>query len=208
MTTSLRTYWTDGATKTQPGTILALSIAQPWTFLLAHGFQDIENRDWATLYRGPLLLHASQGIDSEILNRLSGQYIYNQLPEHWKAAWEQLPADQDYETGGFVGIAKLVDCVTESASPWFSGKFGFVLQDAVPIPLIPYRGQLGLFPVQYGKLRIMTPKGPGRIMDYGTTLWEQVHRDGLSVFVDDFPGVHYFQVKDIRGIPPVERDRS
>ncbi|WP_181162423.1 ASCH domain-containing protein [Burkholderia contaminans] len=46
----------------------ALSIQQPWAWLIAHAdeYDDpkrIENRNWATRYRGPLLIHASKTFD-------------------------------------------------------------------------------------------------------------------------------------------------
>jgi hypothetical protein len=34
-------------------------IRQPWAWLIVNGFKDIENRSWATRYRGPLLIQAS-----------------------------------------------------------------------------------------------------------------------------------------------------
>jgi len=58
-----------------------------------------------------------------------------------------LPAFDDLERGGVIGRAQLVDCVTNHDSPWFAGKFGFVLQDAKPLPFLPYKGQLGFFDV-------------------------------------------------------------
>ena len=36
----------------------ALSIRQPWAWLVVNGYRDIENRDWPTNFRGPLLVHA------------------------------------------------------------------------------------------------------------------------------------------------------
>ncbi|WP_289241690.1 ASCH domain-containing protein [Delftia sp.] len=38
--------------------IPALSIRQPWAWLIVHGYKDIENRDWHTPFRGNLLVHA------------------------------------------------------------------------------------------------------------------------------------------------------
>ena len=32
----------------------ALSIQQPWAWLIAHGKKDVENRTWATAFRGGL----------------------------------------------------------------------------------------------------------------------------------------------------------
>jgi len=37
----------------------ALSVWQPWAWLLCH-YKDVENRSWKTKYRGPLLIHASK----------------------------------------------------------------------------------------------------------------------------------------------------
>ena len=36
-----------------------VSIKQPWATLIARGLKDVENRTWATRYRGPVLIHAS-----------------------------------------------------------------------------------------------------------------------------------------------------
>ena len=38
----------------------AISLWQPWASLMAYGFKTIETRSWATLYRGPLLIHAAK----------------------------------------------------------------------------------------------------------------------------------------------------
>ena len=40
----------------------ALSIRQPWAWLIVHGRKDIENRSWRTKFRGRFLVHAAQGM--------------------------------------------------------------------------------------------------------------------------------------------------
>jgi hypothetical protein len=40
----------------------ALSIRQPWAWLILNAGKDIENRDWLTRFRGPFLIHASKGM--------------------------------------------------------------------------------------------------------------------------------------------------
>ena len=52
-----------------------------------------------------------------------------------------------FETGGIVGWAELVDCVTHYDSPFFSGPVGFVLRDASTLPFFPCTGKLGFFEV-------------------------------------------------------------
>lgn len=113
-----------------------LSIRQPWADLIACGYKEIENRDWATPYRGSLLIHASKNFDrdapfEDIAGRI-GQEGYCHLLEH-------------LHFGGVVGMAQLVDIVTESTSPWFCGRYGWVLKNARPLPFFPMRGQLSLF---------------------------------------------------------------
>ncbi len=42
----------------------ALSIRQPWAWLIANGYKDIENRSWRTNFRGEFLIHAGKKFDS------------------------------------------------------------------------------------------------------------------------------------------------
>jgi hypothetical protein len=45
---------------------------------------------------------------------------------------------------------EIVDCVSESSSPWFFGKYGFVLSNPrVLRNPIPCKGALGFFDVPY-----------------------------------------------------------
>ena len=50
-------------TKKDVSTMKALSIKQPWAWLIVNGYKDIENRTWKTNYRGTFLVHASKGFD-------------------------------------------------------------------------------------------------------------------------------------------------
>ncbi|HTV55212.1 MAG TPA: ASCH domain-containing protein, partial [Terriglobia bacterium] len=43
----------------------ALSIRQPWAWLIVNGFKPIENRSWNTNFRGRILIHASLKVDRE-----------------------------------------------------------------------------------------------------------------------------------------------
>ena len=43
----------------------ALSIQQPWAFLIVNGLKDIENRDWSTTFRGLIYVHAGKTLDTE-----------------------------------------------------------------------------------------------------------------------------------------------
>lgn len=138
-----------------------LSIRQPWTWLLTHpevvtacGIEPktIENRDWSTRYRGPLLLHASGTLEAGFFDRRSGLL----LPDYWTwefgAAGAQLAKAMPqhrgaYATASLVGMAELVDVVEQSASPWFVGTYGLVLAHARALPPISYPGSHLLFAV-------------------------------------------------------------
>lgn len=113
----------------------ALSVLQPWAWLLANGHKDVENRSWATRYRGDFFIHAGKRWGRE--QRDDVAWVRHHFPRI------ELPAT--FDLGGIVGAATIVDCVDESDSPWFSGDFGFVVANAVRIKFIPCRGMLGFF---------------------------------------------------------------
>lgn len=131
--------------------MIALSIRQPWAWLIVNGFKTVENRTWLTNYRGDFQIHTGKVL----------------LPADYDAALlfietfvdpalvAQVPDMAELPLGGVVGLAKLVDCVTESPSPWFTGGaangggFGFVLERAMPIPFLPWKGKQGFFNIDF-----------------------------------------------------------
>lgn len=114
----------------------ALSIRQPWAWLIVHGHKGIENRNWATRYRGPIAIHASKGMTRD---------EYEEANSLAKSLGVELPELKSLERGGIVGHANIVDCVSESDSDWFFGKYGFVLAAARPVQFQPLKGRLGFF---------------------------------------------------------------
>lgn len=119
----------------------ALSIRQPWAWLIIHGGKDIENRTWSTKYRGRILVHASKGFSraeyDAAIDTIVAQGI-DPLPF-------DLPGFKQLEFGGIIGSVEIVDCVTASDSPWFFGPHGLLLSDPQPLPFQPMKGRLGLF---------------------------------------------------------------
>jgi hypothetical protein len=114
-----------------PPEMLALSIKQPWSWLIVFCHKDIENRSWPTRYRGMFLIHAGKQYDGR--------------RDEWD--WPDIERPESFAMGGIVGQAELVGCVTESSSRWFCGPYGFVIRDARPLPFKPCRGALGFFKV-------------------------------------------------------------
>lgn len=115
----------------------ALSIRQPYAWLIVNGHKDIENRTWRTAFRGRVLIHAGvtypkrdYADDLESFTRQYGSY-----PE------------RESMLGGIVGVATITGCVSASDSKWFFGPYGFTLTDAKPLPFVACRGALGFFDV-------------------------------------------------------------
>jgi hypothetical protein len=134
----------------------ALSIKQPWAWLICAGYKDIENRDWY-LHMPPffdyppyaknvpkrIYVHAGKQMDLE-----AGEYIAERLSR--LQSLELVNAFRDgLPLGALIGEVDITGCVTESKSPWFVGKYGFTLANPVLYDKpIPYRGQLGFFEVE------------------------------------------------------------
>lgn len=118
----------------------ALSLKQPWAWLMVNGIKDIENRKWRTNYRGPLLIHASKTWDQEGYKFILNTVEYRQRPF--------IPAKEDYDFGALIGMVNIVDCVDHHPSKWFFGPYGFVFENPeIWKDPIPYKGQLSLFEV-------------------------------------------------------------
>lgn len=127
----------------------ALSIRQPWASLIVLGYKDIENRTWPTNHRGQTLVHAANGMTRAEYDAAMA-FAMNIMPRFdWERVGE-LGLDFDkVPRGGIIGQVDIVDCVMDSASPWFVGDFGFVLRSAKELPFRPLKGALGFFGVPH-----------------------------------------------------------
>lgn len=143
----------------------ALSINQPWAWLIVNGHKGVENRDWDTRHRGEFLIHAGKKVDYEAYEFLEDMNI-------------DVPPPSELPTGGIVGKAKLISTMhirdkhlacTED-KPWFFGEFGFMLGDQEPCELKPCKGALGFFWPDYNsryvekKLKENKPKRQGTLI--------------------------------------------
>jgi hypothetical protein len=127
----------------------ALSIRQPWAWLIVNGYKDIENRVWSTRYAGSLLIHASKGMTRAEYDEVADM-LANEQP--FMDMGIQLPDPNFIERGGIVGMAHCNGSVDAAASPWFFGPYGFVLSQQRAFPMVPFKGQLGFFDVPDGLL--------------------------------------------------------
>ena len=116
-----------------------ISIKRPWAEFVVSGAKDVENRSWSTLYRGPLLVHASLKVDPITSTEVEERYGVRPTGG---------------PCGGVVGAVDLVDVVTTSRSKWFNGPYGWVLKNPRPLAFVPWRGSLGIRTAQPELLRL------------------------------------------------------
>jgi len=138
----------------------ALSIRQPWAWLIvrpdltnelararAYGsgaMKDIENRVWNTRQRGQILIHASA---SNTFNDYMLARDFIASSPTLRALGIEMPARDELQRGGIIGVADLVDCTRNTNSPWYMGHVGLKLANARPLPFTPFKGSLKFFDV-------------------------------------------------------------
>jgi hypothetical protein len=113
----------------------ALTVVQPWAWAIIHGPANgpkklIENRSWATPYRGPLLIHAGKS-----LTRL-GDYGPGE------------PEPKSLVFGAIIGVVELVDCVPlerVEGQPFAEGPWCWLLDKPRAITPFPCSGLMGLW---------------------------------------------------------------
>ncbi len=122
-----------------------LSVRQPWAWALVEGWKPIENRSRRTHHRGPLNIHASLNFDKAGL-----EFIRDSMG---------IAVPDYFDCGGIVGRVNVVGVICPHGhsadlpkiyeelrdSRWFFDKFGWVVNQAQPLPFQPCKGKLGLW---------------------------------------------------------------
>jgi len=107
--------------------IRALTIRQPWAAAIAYADKRVENRVWATAYRGPVLIHAGKAMD-----RRHGPMVAS------------VTRGLQLDLGAVLAVARITDCHEDDGecTPWSqAGHFHFVLDEVTALPLpIPWDG--------------------------------------------------------------------
>lgn len=136
----------------------ALTVCQPYAHLIMTGEKRVENRTWATKYRGRMYIHAGRSRD-------------------WLDA-QCIPGATDVRAvyyngarlafGAVVGIVTLIDCVNyddvgkgihDKAHPWLaadkhsSGPWCWIFAEhPTPVGPWPWKGAQGLFDIHPNSL--------------------------------------------------------
>lgn len=97
-----------------------LTLTQPWAILVALGAKKIETRSWRTSYRGPLAIHAAQGLGPvggrRGLRALVGsEPFYTALVDTVQHTPQKSLIDAIVDSlplGAIVATCRLIDCVS------------------------------------------------------------------------------------------------
>jgi hypothetical protein len=128
----------------------ALSVRAPWWWFILHGGKDIENRNWATSFRGTIYLHASSWWKKDEVIRDIATAIEIAGWFDQRDRWPKL-REMHAHRGCIVGKVDIVGCVEYGPSPWLFGRYGFVLANPVAFERpVPFKGALGFFDVPDG----------------------------------------------------------
>lgn len=119
----------------------ALSVRQPWAWAIIFAGKDVENRSWQAVkhglhVRGRIAIHAAKGMT---------RHEYESAADFMRTIDVECPPARDLWRGMIIGFVDVVDVVTESASPWFFGPRGLVLENPESCLPTPVSGALGYF---------------------------------------------------------------
>ncbi len=121
----------------------AISIKQPWAWLIAVGYKTVENRKWYTGYRGDILIHASK---SKVDLERDIEYV--------RQAFKIGIDPEQLIFGKVLAVADLIACTKEPKEKidqyWHdTGKFAWILRRIRPIDPFEVRGELNVFEVPF-----------------------------------------------------------
>jgi hypothetical protein len=122
---------------------VALSLRQPWAWMVTRGSKDVENRVWRRVRLGRFLIHASKAMTRR---------EYDEAVAFAAAVSDDvIPPREELQFGGIVGVATHVGqplMPAFSRQRWhMSGQYGYVLKDRKALPFVGCRGHLGTWAV-------------------------------------------------------------
>ena len=133
----------------------ALSIRQPWAWLIVNGYKDVENRTWdcPATFHPPERIYVHAGLKQDY-GAYDGDAAYRYL-QRWIQELIEWDAVFEWDAGR-PALGAIVGEITVSTwtdgwaagSPWFRGPYGLIISDPIAYAKpIPYKGRLGLFDV-------------------------------------------------------------
>ena len=97
----------------------AISIKQPWAYLIVYGIKDIENRIWACpkKYIGQRVLIHSSAIPVQMINPNS-VFTRQQWDSLSLGFQRDIICGEGYVNSAIIGSVEIVDCVINHSSIW------------------------------------------------------------------------------------------
>lgn len=118
----------------------ALTLWRPWDQSILFGGKRIENRKrkpWPRVIGKYIALHAGQKYDADAAADMIRHRLYTP------------PSPSVSVAGVIVGVARVTGFVVVSDDPWFTGPYGWVLEDVVAFKNPPKaKGMQGLWRVE------------------------------------------------------------
>lgn len=93
----------------------ALTVKNPWAWLIVQGIKDIENRTWRTNFRGRVLIHASANLTKGFYSEILPMSYWGNLNLDKKT---DLIAEWTDTRGQILGSVEIIDCVQDHPSIW------------------------------------------------------------------------------------------
>lgn len=154
----------------------ALTIKQPWAYLICAGIKDIENRTWATKFRGRVYIHTSA-------KRI--------IPPFAKTLFtlDQTKAINDFHTlyekeqtvSAIIGHVDIVDCVINHQSIWAEKTiYPKVTDPRILTAIKPTYNWILANPVLFDK-PIFNVKGKLSFWDCSQYIHSEIDEDGKPV---------------------------
>jgi hypothetical protein len=110
----------------------ALTIKNPWAYLICIGQKDVENRTWHTKFRGRVLIHSAAKEDM----KKNVPLILNFSPN-----------------SAIIGSVEIIDCIRDFNSEWaFPEYWHWILRDAELFknPILGIKGSLSFWNIPEG----------------------------------------------------------
>ena len=121
----------------------ALSIKQPWAWLICAGYKDVENRTFDAPRCGRIYVHAGKKVDNEgaiWLWENKEQLGIQGCIKEW------VDICNTWKQSAIIGEVEISFVTLQHKSPWFTGPLGYILANPTLYNKpIPCKGKLGFF---------------------------------------------------------------
>lgn len=127
-----------------------LSVKQPWAYLICAGIKDVENRTWATKYRGRVYIHASAKPVGQYFSE--GVFTADQL--NYLIQSKKIDLIEKVQLSAIIGHVDIVNCISKerngkgSDSIWAEPDcFHWILRNPVLFdkPILNVKGKLSFW---------------------------------------------------------------